>query len=154
MKNLVSERTVLDPVDRRLITELDRDARRPTSELARLVGMSAPAVTERLRRLEAAGVLKGFTAEVDPLALGYAIRAMVWIRPHPGKLHVVEQLIQQCPEVVECLKITGDNPFLAQIVVRSVQQMDEVLERLCDHAVTSTAIIKSEAVKRRLPPLD
>ncbi|GAB4065913.1 Lrp/AsnC family transcriptional regulator [Ancylobacter sonchi] len=143
----------LDALDARILSEIDRDARLPMSELARLVGMSAPGVAERVRRLEAAGVLKGFSAEIDPRAIGYAIRAMVRIRPLPGKLHLVERLIDDCPHIVECLKITGDDPFLAQLVVRDVEEMDTVLEALAEHAVTSTAVIKSQAVRRRLPPL-
>lgn len=123
------------------------------AELGRLVGMSAPSVAERLRRLEDRGVLKGFTVEVDPRALGYQIRAMVRIRPLPGKLRLVEKLIAERPEFIECDKITGDDPFLARMVVRSIEEMDEVLEALSEHAVTSTAVIKGASVKRRLPPL-
>ncbi|MBS7545906.1 Lrp/AsnC family transcriptional regulator [Ancylobacter oerskovii] len=147
-------KAALDATDARLLAALDRDARLAVSELARLVGMSAPAVAERMRRLEATGVLKGFCAEIDPRALGYAISAMVRIRPLPGKLHLVEQLIDACPNIVECHKITGDDPFLARMVVRDVEEMDSVLEALADHATTSTAVIKSQAVRRRLPPLE
>lgn len=152
-RQLHSESPALDRIDAQLLTELDRDARQPVSELARRVGMSGPAVAERLRRMGASGLLRGFSAEIDTRSLGYAIRAMVRIRPLPGKLHLVEQLIDACPNIVECHKITGDDPFLAQLVVRNVEEMDEVLEALADHAVTSTAVIKSLAVRRRLPPL-
>ncbi len=142
-----------DAVDGRILTELESDARLSISELARLVGLSAPSVSERVRKLEAAGVIKGFTLDVDTRALGYQIRAMVRIRPLPGKLHLVERLIQERPEFVECDKITGDDPFLARLVVQTIEQMDDVLEALSDHAVTSTAVIKGTSVKRRLPPL-
>lgn len=123
------------------------------SELARIVGMSAPSVSERVRRLESSGVIRGFTIDVDAQAVGYQIKAMVRIRPLPGKLHLVEKLIQERPEFIECDKITGDDPFLARLVVGSIEQMDDVLEALSDHAVTSTAVIKGTSVKRRLPPL-
>nr|WP_260685280.1 Lrp/AsnC family transcriptional regulator [Rhizobium laguerreae] len=115
------------------------------SELARLVGMSAPSVSERVRRLEAGRVIRGFTVDVDTRAIGYQIRAMVRIR--------LERLIQERPEFVECDKITGDDPFLARLVVHTIEQMDDVLEALSEHAVTSTAVIKGTSVKRRLPPL-
>ena len=152
-KNLQSGRSTLDKVDARILTVLDADARLSMSELARLVGMSAPSVSERVRRLEAAGVIQGFTIDVDTRAIGYQIRAMVRIRPLPGKLHLVERLIQDRPEFVECDKITGDDPFLARLVVHSIEQMDDVLEALSEHAVTSTAVVKGTSVKRRLPPL-
>lgn len=140
-------------MDARILAALDEDARLPVSELARAVGMSAPGVSERVRKLEAAGVISGFTIDVDTKALGYQIRAMVRIRPLPGKLHLVERMIQECPQFVECDRITGDDPFLARMVVRSIEQMDDVLEALSEHAVTSTAVIKGTSVKRRLPPL-
>lgn len=123
------------------------------SELGRIVGMSAPSVSDRVRKLEAAGVIRGFTLDVDTRALGYQIRAMVRIRPLPGKLHLVERMIQERPEFIECDKITGDDPFLARLVVHSIEAMDDVLEALSEHAVTSTAVIKATSVPRRLPPV-
>lgn len=151
--NVQIAKSTLDATDARILAALDSDARVSISELARLVGMSAPSVSERVRRLEAAGVVRGFTVDVDTRAIGYQIRAMVRIRPLPGKLHLVERLIQERPEFVECDKITGDDPFLARLVVHTIEQMDDVLEALSEHAVTSTAVIKGTSVKRRLPPL-
>lgn len=147
------ENSPIDAVDSRILAALDADSRLSMSELARLVGMSAPAVSERVRRLEAGGVIRGFTLDVDARALGYQIRALVRIRPLPGKLHVVEKLIQDTPQFIECDKITGDDPFLARLVVHSIEEMDDVLEALSDYAVTSTAVIKGTSVARRLPPL-
>jgi Lrp/AsnC family transcriptional regulator, leucine-responsive regulatory protein len=151
--HLQYENSSVDAVDSRILAALDADSRLSMSELARLVGMSAPAVSERVRRLEAGGVIRGFTVDVDARALGYQIRALVRIRPLPGKLHVVEKLIQDTPQFIECDKITGDDPFLARLVVHSIEEMDDVLEALSYHAVTSTAVIKGTSVARRLPPL-
>ncbi|PYB77042.1 Lrp/AsnC family transcriptional regulator [Rhizobium wuzhouense] len=152
-KNVRNGKSSLDDADARILAALDADARLSMSELARLIGMSAPSVSERVRRLEAAGVIRGFTIDLDTRAIGYQIRAMVRIRPLPGKLHLVERMIQERPEFIECDKITGDDPFLARLVVRSIEEMDDVLEALSEHAVTSTAVIKGTSVKRRLPPL-
>ncbi|WP_069059159.1 Lrp/AsnC family transcriptional regulator [Sinorhizobium sp. RAC02] len=150
---LQSGKSQIDGADSRILTALDADSRLSMSELARLIGMSAPAVSERVRKLEASGAIRSFTLDVDVRALGYQIRAMVRIRPLPGKLHVVEKLIQDTPQFIECDKITGDDPFLARLVVHSIEEMDDVLEALSDHAVTSTAVIKGTSVARRLPPL-
>ncbi len=153
LDRFANEKLAIDAVDARILTALDADARLSMSELARMVGMSAPSVAERVRRLEADAILRGFTIDIDTRALGYQIRAMVRIRPLPGKLHLVEQLIAERPEFIECDKITGDDPFLARLVVRSIEEMDAVLEALSEHAVTSTAVIKGTSVRRRLPPL-
>lgn len=151
--NLENENHVLDAVDRLIVETMEGNARISMTDLARQVGLSAPSVAERVRRLESGGIIRAFTLDVDAGALGYPISAMVRVRPLPGKLHLVERLIQQTAQFVECDKITGDDPFLARMVVRSIAEMDEVLEALSDHAVTSTAVIKSSAFKRRLPPL-
>jgi Lrp/AsnC family transcriptional regulator, leucine-responsive regulatory protein len=123
------------------------------SELARAVGMSAPSVAERVRHLQESGIIQNFTIDVDARALGYQIQALVRIRPLPGKLHLVERLIQEEPHFIECDKVTGDDPFLARLVVRSVEELDDVLEGLSEHAVTSTAVVKGKSITKRLPPL-
>ncbi len=143
----------MDEADIAILKLLDSDSRMPMSELAKQVGMSAPSVSERVRKLEKEGIIRGFTIDADTRALGYQIRAMVRIRPLPGKLHIVERLIQERPEFIECDKITGDDPFLARLVVQSIEDLDVVLEALAEYAVTSTAVIKGTSVKRRLPPL-
>ncbi|MGQ3071300.1 MAG: Lrp/AsnC family transcriptional regulator [Ferrovibrionaceae bacterium] len=150
---LRSENSTIDATDARLLAALHENGRAAVAELARLVGMSGPSVAERLRRLQDIGVISRFAVDVDTRALGYQIRAMVRIRPLPGKLHLVERLIRDTPQFIECDKITGDDPFLARLVVHSIEEMDDVLEGLSEHAVTSTAVIKGSSVPRRLPPL-
>jgi len=150
---LRSENSTIDATDARLLAALHENGRAAAAELARLVGMSGPSVAERLRRLQDIGVISRFAVDVDTRALGYQIRAMVRIRPLPGKLHLVERLIRDTPQFIECDKITGDDPFLARLVVHSIEEMDDVLEGLSEHAVTSTAVIKGSSVPRRLPPL-
>ncbi|OLP52925.1 AsnC family transcriptional regulator [Rhizobium rhizosphaerae] len=151
--DLRSERAPIDEIDAQLLRALNADARQPLSALARQVGLSAPSVAERVRRLESSGILAGFTAEIDNRALGYSLCALVRIRPLPGKLHIVERRIQDIPEIIECDRVTGDDPFLARMVVRSIEEMDTILDSLSHDAVTSTSVIKAQSVKRRLPPL-
>ncbi|TIW69150.1 MAG: winged helix-turn-helix transcriptional regulator, partial [Mesorhizobium sp.] len=104
---------MLDDLDRHLLDILVRDSRTSLKDLAQQVGMSSPSVSERLRRLEERGVIRAFTIEVDPEALGYPLQAIVRIRPLPGKLHIVQKLIEETPEFGECDKVTGDDCFVA-----------------------------------------
>ena len=143
----------LDTVDRRMLETLARDARISLKELAQDVGLSSPSAAERLRRLQERGVIEGFTVDVDPAAIGYPLQAIVRIRPLPGLLHVVQQLIQETPAFVECDKVTGDDCFIGRLVVRSMADLDAVLDKVAERAETSTSMIKSTPVKRRLPPL-
>jgi Lrp/AsnC family transcriptional regulator, leucine-responsive regulatory protein len=152
-KNLRNKSDVLDEVDQALIALLSENARLPIAELARSVGLSAPSVAERLRRLEEDGVVKAYRIEIDPRALGYTLTAIVRIRPLPGQLHAVEKLLVESPEVVECDKVTGDDCYVARYLLRSIEELDPILERIAQRAQTSTSIVKTSPVKRRLPPV-
>ncbi|WP_230534333.1 Lrp/AsnC family transcriptional regulator [Microvirga roseola] len=144
---------MLDETDREIVEILLRDSRTSLKELAQAVGLSSPSVSERLRRLEERGVIRGFTVEVDAKALGFAIQAIVRIKPLPGKLHVVQKLIEETPQFGECDKVTGDDCFVARLYVRSIEELDGLLDRIADKAETSTAIVKSQPIPRRAPPL-
>ena len=153
MKRLQNSERPLDEVDARLLALLDGNARLAVADLARQVELSAPSVAERIRRLEQDGVIRAFTLDIDHRRLGYQLQAMVRVRPLPGKLHLVQRLIEETPQIIECNAVTGDDSFLARLVVHDVEEMDAILHRLLAYATTSTSIIKSSPVPRRLPPI-
>ncbi|MGV1916343.1 Lrp/AsnC family transcriptional regulator [uncultured Agrobacterium sp.] len=144
---------MLDNVDKRILELLSRDGRMSVKDLAQNVGLSAPSTSDRIRRLEERGVIRGFTVEVDPESIGFTLQAIIRVRPLPGKLHVVQQLIEQIPEISECDKVTGDDCFIARLHVRSIEELDTILDRIADKAETNTSIVKLQPVKRRLLPL-
>lgn len=143
-----------DEIDQLLLNALMEDSRRSLKALAQISGLSSPSVAERLRRLEERGVIRGYTVEVDPRHFGYQLQAIVRVRPLPGKLHDVERQIQSIPEFTECDKITGEDCFVARLHVRSMEQLDELLDRINAYAETNTAIVKKTSVPRRLPPMN
>ncbi|MGC7095158.1 Lrp/AsnC family transcriptional regulator [Amycolatopsis lurida] len=144
---------LLDEVNVRLLDELHRDPRLSMSALARRVGMSAPAVTERVQRLERAGVITGFRMEVDPAALGLPVTAFVRIRPGPGQLPKITEAARDTPQVVECFRITGEDCFLLKVHGPSIAQLEEILDRLLMFGQTTTSIVVSEPVPRRPLPV-
>jgi Lrp/AsnC family leucine-responsive transcriptional regulator len=154
-KRLINGSSVseLDATDRTLLCLLAEDARMPIADLAREIGLSAPSTAERLRRLEAQGVIERFTVQVDPRALGYTLQAIVRVKPLPGQLHLVEEEIRRIPEFVECDKVTGDDCFICRLFLRTIDELDEILMKVGERAETSTAIVKATPVARRLPPL-
>jgi Lrp/AsnC family transcriptional regulator, leucine-responsive regulatory protein len=145
---------VLDEIDRRIIATLAADARMSLKELAARAGLSSPSASERLRRLEERGIVTGFTVEISPKAMGFELQAVVRIRPLPGMLHAVERLLQDTAEIVECDKVTGEDCFVARLYVRSMEQLDSILDSMSAKAETNSAIVKAQPIKRRLPPLD
>lgn len=144
---------VIDDKDRQILDLLAEDSRASLKSLAAAVDMSPPSVAERIRRLEEAGVIRGFTVDINPAALGYTLEAIVRIRPLPGKLHVVDKLIRDIPEVTECDKVTGDDCYIARLVVEDVSQIDRILDTIAELAMTSTSIVKAKTIARRAPPL-
>ena len=143
----------LDEIDQRMLEALARNARISLKELAEAAGLSSPSAAERLRRLEERGVLTAYTVDIAPEAIGYPMQAIVRIRPLPGQLHVVERIIQETPEFIECDKVTGDDCFIGRLVVRSMGELDGILDKITERAETNTSMIKATPVKRRLPPL-
>ncbi|WP_019407822.1 Lrp/AsnC family transcriptional regulator [Pseudomonas psychrophila] len=142
-----------DEIDQLLIGALMEDSRKSLKALAALSGLSSPSVAERIRKLEEREVIKGYTVEVDPKAFGYQLQAIIRIRPLPGQLQEVERQIQNIPQFTECDKVTGEDCFIARLCVRSIEQLDTLLDNLNAYAETNTAIIKKSPVKRRLPPM-
>ena len=147
------EANLLDEINLRLLGELQTDGRIGFAELGRRVGMSAPAVAERVSRLERAGVITGYRAELDPAALGYPVSAIVRIRPSPGQLQRVRDVAAESPEVAECHRITGDDCYLMRLHLRSIDDLEEILDRFTPHGQTTTSIVHSTPVPRRSPLL-
>jgi Lrp/AsnC family transcriptional regulator, leucine-responsive regulatory protein len=143
----------IDAVNRRVLEELLQDPRLTMSELGRRVGMSSPAVTERVRRLEETGVIRGYHLDLNPVALGLPIAAYVRIRPNPGQLPRIAELAQQIPEVVECHRVTGEDCFVIKVYIPAIDQLDRLLDSFLLYGSTTTSIIQSSPVPLRPPPL-
>jgi Lrp/AsnC family leucine-responsive transcriptional regulator len=143
----------IDSVNLRVLEELQRDPRLTMSELGRRIGMSSPAVTERVRRLEEAGVIRGYRLELNPTALGLPIAAYIRIRPNPGQLPRIAELAQQIPEVVECHRVTGEDCFILKVHIPAIDQLDRLLDSFLLYGSTTTTIIQSSPVPLRPPPL-
>ena len=112
MNSLRNKNGALDAIDGLILLSLVEDARISTAEIARKVSLSPPSVAERIRRLEEAGIITGYTASIDPRALGLELAAWIRIRPMPGQFHNVAKILNGLPAVVECDRITGEDCFI------------------------------------------
>jgi len=146
-----SNGVTLDAIDHRLLDALDRNARTPTADLARLVKLSPQSTADRIRRMEDLGVIMGYAAKLNPAALGLAVAAYIRIRPAMGELPRVADLVASIPEIVECDRVTGEDCFIAKVFVPSVTDLERVLDKLLPYAQTNTSIVQSSPVKRRQP---
>ena len=143
----------LDEVNIQLLRELERDPRVTMAELGRRVGMSSPAVAERVRRMEESGIIQGYTVVINPVPLGLPIAAYIRIRPHAGQLAQIAELARSIPEVVECHRITGEDCFLLKVHIPAMDQLDRILDCFLIYGQTTTSIIQSSPVPPRQPPL-
>ena len=151
MKRLRYENGDLDGVDAAILEHLIADARTTVAELARRVGLSAPSVSERIKRLEEAGIIRGYTLDIDPAAIGLPLTVWIRIRPLPGALHRVAEILREQPEIVECDRITGDDCYVARAHVADVADLEALIDKFADSASTNTSVVQSSPVARRLP---
>ncbi|MBI5274851.1 MAG: Lrp/AsnC family transcriptional regulator [Burkholderiales bacterium] len=134
-----AETPELDAYDARILAELQRDARISMAELGRQVHLSQPAVTERVRKLEVGGFIKGYRAVVDYQRLGYGIRGIV--RVGRAEYARVVRLVEQTPEVVNAYNVTGEDSWILEIAVIDVEHLDAVVTKFCILTETSTSIV-------------
>jgi Lrp/AsnC family transcriptional regulator, leucine-responsive regulatory protein len=142
-----------DEINLTLLRELQADARLTLAELGRRVGLSPPAVAERVQRMERDGVITGFRADIDPRALGLALTVVIRVRPAPLQIRKVAELARGTPEIVECHRITGEDCYFMKAHVRGVEHLEELIDRFTAHGQTTTSIVQSSPVPRRPLPL-
>ncbi|MEV4887839.1 Lrp/AsnC family transcriptional regulator [Nonomuraea sp. NPDC050547] len=141
----------LDATDWAILAELQRDGRIPLSELGRRVSLSASATTERVRRLESTGVITGYSAAVDLAAVGYAVLAIVRLK-YPGSRHEpLHRLLGQRPEILECLRTTGDDCYVMKVAASSMAHLEEIVNDLAEFGSANTNLVYSQTLPYRGP---
>ncbi len=141
---------MIDEIDRKILQELQVDARVSYAELGRRVGLTTPAVIERVRKLEDSGVITGYRAEIDTAKVGLPITAFVRMSITGVDYSHIIEVAEQSTEVLECHRGTGGDSFIMKIAVSSVEHLQEVIDRLVPYGITTTTIVLSSPVKRRV----
>jgi Lrp/AsnC family leucine-responsive transcriptional regulator len=141
----------LDPTDWTIIVEVQRDGRIPLTELSRRVNLSASATTERVRRLETAGVISGYRADIDLAKVGYTVLAIVRLK-YPGNKHEpLHRLLAQRFEILECLRTTGDDCYTLKVAARSMAHLEQLVNELTQFGTTNTNLVYSQPLPYRGP---
>jgi len=143
----------LDETNRLLLRELHADPRVTMSALARKVGMSAPAVAERVQRMQRAGVITGFSMSVDPAALGLPVTAFVRVRPAARQLARIADVAESMEQVSECHRITGEDCFLVKVHAATIPELEETLDRFLMYGQTVSSIVVTTPVPPRPLPV-
>jgi Lrp/AsnC family leucine-responsive transcriptional regulator len=141
----------MDALDLQILSSLDADARRPYADLARELNVSQPTIADRVQRLEARGILRGTMINLDYARLGYPISAFVRIRAFGPKDRGLVQAMREIPQIIESHSVTGEDCVIARVVVRSVDELSSVLNRISAYGHSSTSIILDTLIPLRNP---
>lgn len=144
-----NQRAALDAADRGIIRELQRDGRISTADLARAINLSASATAERLRKLTDDGVITGYTASVDPEALGYLVTAFVRLAYPLGNYKPFDDLVAATPEIIEAHHVTGVDCFIIKVLARSMRDLERITGRLATLGTITTSVVYSSPVPGR-----
>ncbi|HLR69278.1 Lrp/AsnC family transcriptional regulator [Staphylococcus arlettae] len=144
----------IDEINFKILQELQLEPRLTMTELGRRVGLSSPSVTERVRRLEESEVIKGYSLDLNPAALGLPIGVYIRIRPNSGKLSIIAELALSIPEVVECHRISGEDCFILKVYIPAIDQLDRILDQFLLYGSTTTTIIQSSPIPMKSLPIE
>ena len=140
----------IDDIDRKILAGLQEDARISYAQLGRQVGLTTPAMIERVRKLEDARVITGYRAEIDTTKVGLPITAFIRMSISGVDYSHIIEVAQWSKEVLECHRGTGGDSFIMKVAVSSVEHLQEVIDRLTPYGITTTTIVLSSPVKRRV----
>ena len=143
----------MDNIDRKILTILQQNARTPLKVIAEQVFLSSPAVSARIERLEAAGYILGYQAQLSCAAMGYQIKAFINLDMDPQRKPEFYPYIQSCPHVVECNCVTGDYSMLIEVLFGTTQELDQFINHLQQFGRTRTQIVFSTPVEHRGVPV-
>ncbi len=142
---------LLDGTGWQILQALQQNARLSYSELGQRVGLSSPAVAERVRRMEDAGIISGYHAEINVAKIGFPITAVIRMSPSPGERCTrFTASIQEIPEILECHRVTGSDSLVMKVVASSVEHLEALIDRLSAHGQLTTSIVLSSPVTRRI----
>jgi Lrp/AsnC family leucine-responsive transcriptional regulator len=139
----------VDLINWEILKLLQKNARRSNTEIAKFVGISSPAVAERIRKLEDAGIVLGYRTKVEPLELGYQLRALVTVRAFMGRLKPFLQKIKTFNEVINCYRITGNENIVLEVVLVNQKHLEQFIDQLITYGETKTQIILSNVIDNR-----
>lgn len=139
----------LDDTDWHILRALQENARIAYTELGRRVGLSSPAVAERVRRLEEAGIITGYGAQINLAEVGLPMQAIISLTAYAARSSAAAEAIRELPQVLECHKITGQSCYIMKVAVESVSRLEQVIDYLYRYGEVTTSIILSSPVSDR-----
>lgn len=139
----------IDNLNWKILKCLQENARQSNAEIGRQVGISSPAVSERIKKMEDLGVIQGYNTLVSPFEIGYQLKAIITMRVFMGKLKPFLEKVKTYDEVVNCYRITGDENFVMEVVLKNQKHLEQFIDQLIVYGETKTQIVLSHVVKQK-----
>ncbi len=140
----------LDNLNWKILNSLQKNARQPNTEIGRQVGISSPAVSERIKKMEDAGIIHGYFTAVSPYELGYQFKAIITLRAFMGKLKPFLEIVKTYDEVLNCYRITGNENIVMEVVLKNQKHLEMFIDQLIVYGETKTQIVLSHVVKNNI----
>lgn len=137
----------IDSLSWKILKCLQQNARQSNAEIGRTVGISSPAVSERIKKMEDAGIIQGYNTSVYPFEVGYQLKAIITLRAFMGMLKPFLEKVKTYPEVLNCYRITGNENFVMEVVLRNQKHLEQFIDQLIVYGETKTQIVLSNVVK-------
>lgn len=141
---------VNDVYNRKILLELQKNARISYTELGKKIGLTGPAVKERVQKLEEAGVIKGYQAKLDLEKIGYSLMAIIHFKMNPGSIHQFIEQLHEIPEVIEVNRITGGDNMVIKVVLSESSHLEKLINRFIEYGVPNTSIVLSTPIEDRI----
>lgn len=141
---------MIDEIDWKILVELQQDARTSYAELGRRIGLTTPAIIERIRKMEDAGIITGYRVEIDTAKVGLPVTAFIRMSITGVDYSQIIETVKESKEVLECHRGTGGDSFIMKVAVASVEHLQTIIDKLTPYGITTTAIVLSSPVKKRI----
>lgn len=140
----------IDSINWKILTLLQANARQSNTQIARHVGISSPAVAERIRKLEDAGIIEGYNTKIKPFEVGYQLRALITVRAFMGRLKPFLEKVKSFDEVINCYRITGNENIVMEVILHNQNHLEQFIDQLITYGETKTQIILSNVINDRI----
>lgn len=141
---------MIDEIDWKILVELQKHARTSYAELGRRIGLTTPAIIERVKKLEDAKIITGYRAEIDTAKVGLPVTAFIRMSITGVDYSQIISVVEESREVLECHRGTGGDSFIIKVAVASVEHLQTIIDKLTPYGITTTAIVLSSPVKSRV----
>lgn len=140
---------IVDELNWKILKCLQENARQSNSEIGRLVGVTSPAVSERIKKMEDAGIIQSYDTSISPYEIGYQLKAIITLRAFMGMLKPFMEKVKTYDEVLNCYRITGNENFVMEVVLKNQKHLETFIDQLIVYGETKTQIVLSKVVRNK-----